>query len=151
MSNIEKQLMPGEQLVHEAKLHWIIFFWPIVLTFFVGLPILMSAVGFHSFAGILAGLVCLAFFWLPAIFNYAFSEFALTTKRVFGKRGLISRHSVDILLTKIEGINYDQNLIGRLFGYGTVVVRGTGGSKELFPRIVSPATFQEKVHQQLAV
>jgi len=73
------------------------------------------------------------------------SEFAVTTKRVIIKLGVLNTRSVELLLPKIEGITVSQSLGGRLFGYGQIVVIGTGGTQEPFPGIQAPLDFRQAV------
>ena len=68
----------------------------------------------------------------PAI-RYISSEFAVTDKRVLGKLGFIERESMETLLSKVEAIGVDQGVIGRILGFGTVTITGTGGTQESFP------------------
>ena len=78
------------------------------------------------------------------------SEFAVTNKRVLIKTGWIRRHSLEILLSKIEGIRVEQDVLGRMWDYGTIVVSGTGGSKEPFHRIAEPMLFRRRVQDQIS-
>ena len=77
------------------------------------------------------------------------SEFAVTNKRVLIKTGWIRRHSLETLLSKIEGIRVEQDVLGRMWDYGTIVVSGTGGSKEPFRRIASPMQFRREIQEQI--
>ena len=84
----------------------------------------------------------------PAI-EYLTSEFAVTNKRVVTKVGLVERDSQETLLSKIETIGVDQTLAGRLLGYGTVTIVGTGGSREPFALIAQPLEFRRQVQTQI--
>jgi uncharacterized membrane protein YdbT with pleckstrin-like domain len=75
----------------------------------------------------------------------------LTDKRVIGKVGFLSRKSLEILLKKVEGLQVNQGLFGRIFDYGTIVVSGTGGSKTPFQGIAKPLYFRKHVQQQIDV
>lgn len=72
---------------------------------------------------------------IGAFVNRKTSEFAVTNKRVVMKFGFIRRSSLEVLLTKIEGVSVDQGILGRILDYGTIVVGGTGGSRTPFPKI----------------
>ena len=140
--------MPGEQIEYRANLHWLGFLLPILLfivaiwLFFVGGNIA------KVFALILAvgGLVTA----LSAVIERRTSEFAVTNKRVLIKTGLIRRHSLETLLSKIEGIGVAQSILGRILGFGTIVISGTGGSKEPFHKIADPMMFRRRVQEQIA-
>ena len=137
--------MPGESVVYQAKLHWIVYAWAAVLggsgvVFLVaGAP--AAAPGAILLAGI-AGLV--------AYVKYVTSEFAVTDRRVLMKIGWIRRRSVETLLGKVEAIVVEQGIGGRLLDYGTIVVTGTGGTRERFDRIAAPLEFRRQVQAQIA-
>jgi uncharacterized membrane protein YdbT with pleckstrin-like domain len=78
------------------------------------------------------------------------TEMAVTNKRVIVKTGLTERRTIELLLTKIESIAVDEPALGRLLGYGTVVVKGTGETREVFERIYHPLEFREQVQRQIA-
>ena len=69
----------------------------------------------------------------------------MTNKRVMMKTGVFSTRSIELLLSKIEAIAVEQSLMGRMLGYGDIVVTGSGGTKETFPRIQSPLEFRRAV------
>jgi prepilin signal peptidase PulO-like enzyme (type II secretory pathway) len=152
MSYVENNLLPNEQVTYWAKLHWIIYFWPIVfLLGAVALAVAVAALGWHDgwmAATVLAGIALLCF--LPPWIDSLSSEFAVTNKRVLIKVGLIRRHSLELLLQKVEGIGVDQTLTGRILGYGTITVTGTGGTRESFQRISRPLEFRRQVQGSLA-
>jgi uncharacterized membrane protein YdbT with pleckstrin-like domain len=64
------------------------------------------------------------------------------------KVGLLSIHTVELLLPKVEAIAVDQTLAGRLLGYGTLRIVGTGGTVEAFPRVSRPQGLREAVARQ---
>ena len=78
------------------------------------------------------------------------TECVLTDRRVLAKTGLISRESIELLLSKVEGIQVKQGILGRLFGFGTVIVTGTGGSRSPFPGISQVLGFRKRVQEQIA-
>ena len=149
MSYVEKHLMPGEQIVHRAQLHWAVFLWPIlwliaaIWLFFIGGD---AAIGF----GALILVVVVPLTALSALVARRTSEFAVTNKRVLIKTGLIRRHSLETLLSKTESIGVAQGILGRILDFGTIVVSGTGGSKEPFHRIADHMQFRRKVQEQIA-
>ena len=50
-------------------------------------------------------------------------------------------------LSKIESVNIDQSILGRILGYGTIHIIGTGGTKEAFPQIQKPLEFRKKFQE----
>ena len=78
------------------------------------------------------------------------TEMAVTNKRVIVKTGLANRRTIELLLSRIESIAVEEPALGRLLGFGTVIVRGTGGTPEVFPQIARPLEFREQVQRQIA-
>ncbi|HLK10377.1 MAG TPA: PH domain-containing protein [Candidatus Binatia bacterium] len=76
------------------------------------------------------------------------SEFAVTDRRVLVKVGLVSVHTVELLLQKVETIGVDQTFVGRLLGYGTLRITGTGGTVETFPLVSAPFALRDAVLAQ---
>jgi uncharacterized membrane protein YdbT with pleckstrin-like domain len=91
-------------------------------------------------------LLAVAILWgLVKYVDYASSEFAVTNKRVIIKVGILRRRTVEMLNTKVEAIAVNQGIIGRILGYGNIVVTGTGGTNEPFNGISSPLEFRRAV------
>jgi uncharacterized membrane protein YdbT with pleckstrin-like domain len=145
MGYVERNLLPNEQVTYRARLHWIIYLLPLVV---ILAAIAIALVG-GGIAAIVVGAIGL-FLMLPPWIRSSSSEFAITNKRVLIKVGLIRRHSLELLLQKIEGIGVDQGIIGRILGYGTITVSGVGGTKEAFQRISNPLEFRRQVQASLA-
>lgn len=73
------------------------------------------------------------------------SEFAVTNKRVIIKVGTMQRHTLEVLLQRVEGVGVDQGVLGSMLGFGSITVSGTGGSKEGFDHIADPLEFRRQV------
>jgi uncharacterized membrane protein YdbT with pleckstrin-like domain len=147
MSYIQDNLLPGEHIVYKANLHKIIFFWP---AFWLVISIVLFPI---KDVGIPLGAIILLLSLIlgtKAAMKFISSEFGVTNKRVLIKVGLIQRKSFETMLTKIEGIQVNQGILGRILNYGTIVVTGTGGSKEPFHSISSPLEFRKKVQEQVS-
>lgn len=141
MGYVAKQLARDERIVYMTSVHPIIFLG----------PTLLALLGF-TFFGIEDGsasaflIIFIAGSWgVAAWLRYVSSEFAVTDRRVIIKVGLISRKTVETLLTKVEGVQVDQGLVGRLLDFGTIRVTGTGGTKEPFKHIREPLKFRQMV------
>ena len=147
MGYVDSNLLPNEHVTYRARLHRIIYLLPICVL------IIAAGVGFASgswIAGGILGLIGLVM-WVPPWIRSISSEFAVTNKRVLVKVGLIRRHSLELLLQKVEGIGVDQGILGRILGYGTITVSGTGGTREAFRMIADPLEFRRQVQASLAV
>ena len=86
----------------------------------------------------LVGLV----FWFVAYIRYRSTEVAITNKRVIAKFGLISRHTIEIYIRKIESIQVNQDIRGRIFNYGSLVISGAGNPQAPIPGISDPLKFR---------
>lgn len=147
MSYIENNLMSGESVIYSAKLHWVVFLWPAI--WLVIALILFSSGGDAAAAG--GGAIVIAILTgIASFITYSTSEFGITNKRVLAKVGFIRRNSLEVLLTKVEGIQVNQGILGRILGYGSIVVSGTGGSKDPFHKISAPLEFRRKAQEQIA-
>jgi uncharacterized membrane protein YdbT with pleckstrin-like domain len=69
----------------------------------------------------------------------------LTNRRLIINQGLLSKTTVELLLKQIETAAVHRTLLGRMFGYGTVLVRGTGGGRFCINLIESPEQFYSKL------
>lgn len=155
MGYAEQNLLPGEEIIYKAKLHWALFLGPIG-PLIIAVIVLILGAGQNSDSG--SFLLCLGgIFFLGAIINglgalstFLTTEFALTNKRVIAKTGLIRRRSVELLLSKIESIGVNQPILGRILDYGTITVTGTGGTKEPFRNIATPMELRKRVNAQIA-
>ncbi len=147
MSYIDRILEPGETVRYRTTISWTVYGNGIV----VGLAALASAyIGFKLSIGwpfvvsaLLAAiaLVALAF----AHLKRASTEIAVTDRRIVFKRGLIRRHTVEMNMQKVESVDVDQTLLGRLFDYGDVTVRGVGSSFERLTFIDAPLRLRTTV------
>jgi membrane protein YdbS with pleckstrin-like domain len=148
MSYVDEHLLPGEEVVYRASLHWTVLLGPILAA--VALLVLGTVVvySFSSLGWLVALLALVPLLW--AYISYTSSEFAVTNKRVVIKSGWIQRNTVEILLGKVEAIGVDQGLAARLLGYGTITVTGTGGTDERFARLAQPLEFRRQVQAQVS-
>jgi uncharacterized membrane protein YdbT with pleckstrin-like domain len=82
--------------------------------------------------------------------KYFLSKFVLTNQRVVIRHGFLTRTSYEMILEKIESISVNQSLSDRLiWGSGTLVITGTGGTKEEFPNVGNAVAFQEHLNEAL--
>jgi uncharacterized membrane protein YdbT with pleckstrin-like domain len=147
--------MPGEQIIYKAKLHWALFLRPIgpLLIMFIFLLLVGGSNddSTGSFLFCLSGIFFLLaiLVGIGALMAFMTTEFALTNKRVIAKTGWIKRRSMELLLQKVESIGVDQPILGRILNYGTIIVTGTGGTKEPFNNIADPMELRKRVNAQV--
>jgi uncharacterized membrane protein YdbT with pleckstrin-like domain len=150
---IDHNLLVGEEVVYRAKKHWKVFLIPSLLLlaglgFFISSLFYQQTVALPILGAALSGLAII--FSIGPLIEYQSSEFAVTNKRVLIKVGFIRRHSLELLLNKVEGIGVDQGIMGRIFNYGTMSVIGTGGTRESFKDIGRPLEFRKQVQSRVA-
>ncbi len=163
MSYVEKHLISGETLQYRTNLHWIVMLGHAGLAaFFVLAGIALFVFSFsatrsatsHSNALIwigLASFVVAAILFGVGLIKRNATEMAITNKRVIVKTGLATRRTIELLLSRIESVVVEEPAIGRMLGFGTVIIRGTGGTPEVFEKIAHPLEFREQVQSQIAV
>jgi membrane protein YdbS with pleckstrin-like domain len=144
-------LAPNEKPFFKTSLHWIVFVrfavLALVVFLFAAIPF---AIAVQAMTGSEIGWFALplpAFIMLPPALAYASSELVITDRRVLIKTGIVRRLSMEMFISKIESIAVDQGAIGRMFDYGTVTVRGTGGFEEPFEAIANPILFRNWVQR----
>jgi uncharacterized membrane protein YdbT with pleckstrin-like domain len=142
---VDRNLNPGETVVYQTSIHPIVYAAP---AFFVFLGIGFGASGMREVGLILLGLAVLGL--AGAWIRQTSSEFAVTDRRVIVKVGFISRRTIEINMSKVESIEVNQDIFGRIFNYGTILVIGTGGTKEPFSLINDPLAFRRAVQSQQA-
>lgn len=124
-SYVEGALVKDEKIVHVGN----ISLWSLSGLIALGV-ILLPAFGI--------GLV----FLVMAYVKYKTTELAITSKRVIAKFGFIRRRTVELNINKVESIQVDQSVAGRLFDYGTLVISGAGDPQAPIPGISDPLSFR---------
>jgi uncharacterized membrane protein YdbT with pleckstrin-like domain len=149
MTYIDSILEPGEQVRYRTTVSWTSY-TPAILLAICALASLLAGASYAEmvniswFAAIVFAVAAIVAF-LPAWFRRWTTEIAVTDRRIILKRGLIRRHTVEMNMQKVESVDVDQTLIGRLFNYGNVTIRGTGSSFEKLRMIDSPLKLRTTV------
>jgi len=162
MTYVESNLVPGETVIYQTRLHWIVMLGHLFVgCLLLGLPgvlLLYYAFSQHGMdintlhlteGGGVALLVCGAVVILTGMVRRSATEMAVTNRRVVIKTGLMSRKTIEMLLNKVESIEVSETTFGRMLGYGTIVVIGTGGTSDPFHRVADPLEFRSQVQQQI--
>jgi len=150
MSYVQKVLLPGERVIYETGLHWLIYRRAALAAAAALLLAIASRYAPSDSAYLVliaagaAAAVALALFAGAAI-RRASTELAVTDQRVVFKHGIIARHTIEMNRSKVESVDVDQTLLGRIFGFGTVMLRGTGGSLEPMVGIADPLSFRSHI------
>ena len=143
-SYVDDNLIPGETVLHRAhKSAWALSPY---IALGVGL-IATTVIGTQYFQSVaLWGLLALAALcFLCAYVIRSATEFAVTDKRIIAKTGLVSRKTVEVFLDKVESMNVDQSVMGRLLNFGTVTVVGTGSTHDPITTVSAPMALRKQV------
>ncbi|HEV2615145.1 MAG TPA: PH domain-containing protein [Candidatus Acidoferrales bacterium] len=162
MSYVEKNLVPGETVIYETRLHWIVMLGHIIVGCFLlvlpGVILLYYALTQKGMEGtnlrLMEGggaalIVCGIVVILVGMVRRNATEMAVTNRRVVIKTGLASRKTIEMMLSKVESIEVSETAFGRMLGYGAIVVIGTGGTPEPFQKVAHPLEFRSQVQQQI--
>mgnify|MGYP006091058141 CR=1 FL=1 len=123
MSYINKTLIKDEKIVSLFSIHKFHFILPVCMSFvLIGIPLLLK---------------------------YMFTEYGLTNKRVITKTGVISRSTEEMKLSKVETVEVKQSILGRIVGYGNVIVSGTGSSNVIISRVANPLGVKKAIDSEL--
>ena len=150
MPYIENHLLEDEALVHITRLHAIVLLAPaMVVSGLAGVLSITSDIPL-AWYGVAFFMVLAASRLLSRLVLFLTSEFAVTSKRVLGKTGLVRLKTTDIVLAKVEAIRIHQSVLGRICNFGDVLVTGTGGTEEILSYIPEPRLFSKTIQEQLA-
>lgn len=136
--------MSEQHVVYQARLHWILFLWPFLFLLF-GLWFSFSIPSFREM-GLFAVLIAVAWGLLVWL-TYQFSSLTIKKKQVILRTGILVRQTIDIPLTKIESIDIRQSIMGSLFQYGSLLITGTGGTRQSMGYVAKPLTCRRHIEQ----
>jgi uncharacterized membrane protein YdbT with pleckstrin-like domain len=149
---IDEILQPGEKVLYSTNAHWM-FYLPAIAAWIVVAILLLGSFAAAAIPALM--LVCwasaavvavAALFWtLRAWFHRWTTETDVTNMRVVHKTGFIKRRSFEMALDKIESVDVDQSILGRLLNYGDVTVNGVGEGREKIRTIASPLAFRSAI------
>ncbi len=176
MLYVEQSLGPDEELVHIGKFHWfytVQAFLAILWGVFASLVVIGGAVfayvqlgkfppdiGFFSavrylhpgiriFSFIVFVLGLMSFAQMMVV--KATTEIAITNNRLVYKRGLVARNVGEISIDRIEGVNVLQSILGRIFNYGRLAIRGMGIGEVVLPPIEDPIVFRKAIERAKSI
>ncbi len=161
---VDKTLAPGEGVLFRVHFNWTFSFFPVLWFALGSAPVVMySLLHFGTFGAALtfdelkvgwwfvaSGFVLGTFIMLNHLIILWTTEIAVTTYRFVYKTGLISRNTQEVSLNKIEEITLRQSVWGRIFGYGRLVLRGTGVGVIELPNIDDPIDVRRAIEQAKA-
>ena len=149
MSYVQRVLQPGEVVRHSASIHWIVYLPGLLFALAAVLSFGWAELGARAsvFWEIVAALFAIVavFLLIPEWFTWWTTEIAVTNLRIIYKTGFISRNTVEMHMDKVESVDVDQSILGRLLDYGDVSVRGTGAGFEPLQRIAKPIELRNHI------
>lgn len=138
MSYVSRHLSGKEKILFRGKIHWIVFSCPLLFTlvWFV----------FHLAA---AWWFLLALIWLYYLVSYLFAEVVVTNQKIIAKYGMIAVETAAMELKCIESVRTSISILGRILGYGRILVCGSGGKNLGIPDLSAPEKFKAALYQAI--
>jgi uncharacterized membrane protein YdbT with pleckstrin-like domain len=153
-----KVMLPDEQLRAIGRLHWAIYLrsWIfLILAAAAGIDFLhlrsanagspddsislvLEVVGGFL---LIVGLFLLVSAWVRRVTT----EIVVTDRRILFKEGFLRRRTMEMNMSKVETVDVVQSIPGRIFNYGTILIRGTGSSYEPLSLIGDPLTLRNAI------
>jgi uncharacterized membrane protein YdbT with pleckstrin-like domain len=148
---IDDILQPGEKVLYSTNAHWI-FYLPAIAAWIAALALYIIArntvsPGLETMWLVLAAAAALvaALATARAWFHVWTTETDVTNLRVVHKTGFITRKTFEMSLDKVESVDVNQSVLGRILNYGTVTVRGVGKGAERIDTIAAPLDFRNHI------
>jgi len=148
---IDEILQPGEKVLYSTNAHWM-FYLPSIPAWLVAVVLFILARA-TTIAGVV--LLCLtsaavvalvALYWTArAWFHRWTTETDVTNMRVVHKTGFIKRRTFEMALDKIESVDVNQSILGRILSYGDVTIMGVGEGRKTISTIASPLQFRNNI------
>jgi uncharacterized membrane protein YdbT with pleckstrin-like domain len=148
---IDEILQPGEKVLYSTNAHWT-FYLP-AIAIWILVAILLAVSGLVSVPALallcwaVAGVLGVVAIYLTAKawFHRWTTETDVTDRRVVHKTGFIKRRTFEMALDKIESVDVDQSILGRILNYGNVTIMGVGEGRETISNIDSPLAFRNSI------
>ena len=151
---IDEILQPGEKVLYSTNAHWI-FYLPAIAAWIVALVLLILSRATITESMILlclaasAVVAIVALYWtVKAWFHRWTTETDVTNLRVVHKTGFIKRRTFEMSLDKVESVDVNQSILGRILDYGDVTILGVGEGKETIATIAAPLAFRNFITER---
>ncbi len=149
---IDEILQPGERVLYSTNAHWI-FYFPAIVAWIVALALFVLIAAGHgrwpqrAVSRSRPAVVALAaLYWtIKGWFHRFTTETDVTNLRVVHKTGFIKRRTFEMALDKVESVDVDQSILGRILNYGDVTISGVGEGRETITTIASPLAFRSSI------
>ncbi|CAL74511.1 conserved hypothetical protein [Bradyrhizobium sp. ORS 278] len=148
---IDEILQPGEKVLYSTNAHWM-FYLPAIGAWIVvfGLIVLSRMTVNDNLVMLClataAVMAVVALYWtVRAWFHRLTTETDVTNRRVVHKTGFIRRRTFEMALDKVESVDVNQTIMGRILNYGDVTILGVGEGKETISTIAEPLAFRNAI------
>ena len=148
---IDEILQPGETVLYSTNAHWM-FYLPAIGGWIIAFAlVVLSRMTVNDNLTMLclataAVIAVVALYWtVRAWFHRLTTETDVTNRRVVHKTGFIKRRTFEMALDKVESVDVNQTITGRLLNYGDVTILGVGEGKETISTIAEPLAFRNAI------
>ena len=156
MTYPKRLLQDGEELRLDLQPHWW-FFGKQILT---ALPLVILLIVLAAYHGNTAadwalyvwalGFVVFAVWVVIKYLDWRFTHFVVTNKRVVFRTGVISKHGVEIPLTRVNNINFNQSVWERMIGTGDLEIESAGrDGQSTFDNVRHPDGVQQEIYRMM--
>ncbi|MGN6117884.1 MAG: PH domain-containing protein [Nitrobacter sp.] len=148
---IDDILQPGEKVLYSTNVHWIFYLpaiaaWIVAFAFLVGSRLVVTETPMLLCLSLAVISALVALYWmLKAWFHRWTTETDVTNLRVVHKEGFIKRQTFEMSLDKVESVDVNQTILGRILNYGDVTIRGVGEGEKDIATIASPLAFRSHI------
>ncbi|RYE37408.1 MAG: PH domain-containing protein [Hyphomicrobiales bacterium] len=148
---IDEILQPDEKVLFSTTIHWVTYVpgvlaWVVAIAFLMllrgetGNPLNTLWLALFAITGLFA-----SYLTFRAWFDRWTKETDVTNLRVVHKEGFIKRDTFEMNLDRVESIDVEQSIPGRILGYGNVVIRGVGDGGKVIKKIAAPLQFRNHI------
>jgi uncharacterized membrane protein YdbT with pleckstrin-like domain len=151
-------LVPGEQIVMHKHPHWKMLVVPVVvLLLVVGIGTFLAALvrtqdwaPWAWLALAVAGLAAIGWWTVGPVVRWRTTHFVVTTRRVLVREGLVSRHGIDIPMSRINSVQFRHTIVERLLGCGTLVIESASDEPLEFDDVPGVERVHALLYQEVA-
>lgn len=150
MSYIEQSLAPDEHIIYEAHFHplnnaaaWIALFVSAAVAL---VAYTQDYSAWVSGAAIALGVAIFLAIKLPIWAQ----RVVITSQRIVYRRGLLRRKTEELQLRSAEQVQLEQSILGRIFGFGRIIISGTGVEDVRLPALAEPVVLRNKLQEAIS-
>ncbi len=148
---IDDILQPGEKVLYSTNAHWMFYLpamaaWALVVVFLAASRMIVADAPVLICLSLAAIAALVALYWtVVAWFRRATTETDVTNFRVVHKTGFVKRQTFEMSVDKVESVDVNQSILGRILNYGDVSIFGVGEGNKTIETIASPLAFRNSI------